>query len=247
MDKLSRNEKRFVAYAISQPRFNAKRAYATVFDVALDSAGSASVLMMKRPAVKAAIEAAEEARLQRLAMTADDVLRDAFLVANTSPNELVEWHIGACRFCWGQGHQYQSTPDEMRRDVADYLRAPLVKRDDPLALLFNMRGGVGYDARNAPHPDCPECFGEGTGRAVTKDTRTLSEGGQRIYAGIKQTKYGPEVQMRDRGWAVDLAARAAGISTGNLKISSDPSAVVTLTTADPVVAATAYAAIMGKT
>ncbi len=128
--------------------------------------------------------------------------------------DLSEYRIGCCRYCHGFEFKYQMTPQEYRNRLAAYMERKGDK--DPCGLAFPMEGGVGYDKRRKPHKDCPECFGEGEGREVFKDSRTLSESARTLYAGVKRTKNGMEIMSRSKDKSVELAARHTGvIKTGS--------------------------------
>lgn len=77
--------------------------------------------------------------------------------------------------------------------------------------LFDEGGGVGFNATRDPHPDCPECFGEGVGRAIAKDTRQLSPGAKALYAGVKVTKEGLEIKMHDKMAALSKIGQHLGM------------------------------------
>ena len=76
---------------------------------------------------------------------------------------------------------------------------------------FDPQGGEGYDGRKAVHPDCPECFGEGIAIPFPKDTRHLSEGARRLYAGVKVTGGGIEIKMHDQVAALLNVAKHLGM------------------------------------
>jgi hypothetical protein len=57
------------------------------------------------------------------------------------------------------------------RDFTDRSNTP--KQGDVFQFAHG-DGGPGWDPRRAPHPDCPECFGEGVERVHVNDTRQLS-------------------------------------------------------------------------
>jgi len=84
------------------------------------------------------------------------------------------------------------------------IKGQLRRKADP-------RGGEGYDARKAPHLECPECFVEGIAQPFLKDTRDLSEGAQRLYAGVKVTKDGIEIKMHDPMAALLNVAKHIGM------------------------------------
>lgn len=247
-DELTVNERRFVGALVAGEKFNLAAAYTAAFGTEKrQTAGALGGRLARKPRVAEAIKKAEQERLARLRMTADDVLEDAYHVANTSPNEVVQYRIGPCRYCHGIDHKYQNTPKEFREKQAYYFGNPLNKRDDPLGLKFDVEGGVGYDARLDPHPDCPECFGEGIGRIVGMDTRNLTKAASRIYAGAKHGKHGPELLLRSRDKAHEIAARSAGLANGTYQLTMGPGTVVpvvAITTTDPVEAARQYQELM---
>jgi hypothetical protein len=167
--------------------------------------------------------AGKAARLERLTVTADDVLRDVVLGLRADANELVEHVLDSCRYCHGEGHKYQFTPAEFERELDAYLQADRLQKGgakDPMGLKFIEKHGcnIGYDPRRPPHEDCPECFGRGVPQVLAKDTRFLSDEGRRQYAGAKVTKHGIEIQARDRDKALDLAAKHTGVSKETLHI-----------------------------
>lgn len=125
-------------------------------------------------------------------------------IATADPRELVEVHRGACRFCWGKGHNYQRTPRELRNhrqqweEACAKAKADAKGGDEPKLVPFDEEGGAGFNPYRDPHPQCPECFGEGEARAVLKDTRDLSPAARLLFAGAKQTQHGIEVRMHDQ-------------------------------------------------
>jgi hypothetical protein len=156
-------------------------------------------------------------------------------IAMADPRELSEWRVGACRYCWGFDHRYQRTQAEYDRDLADHERwgsqmpaaakkrrrraggqqlpeAPVVDRyrDGYEQSEFNAMGGVGFDERKSPHPDCPECFGRGHGRAVMRDTRLLNGDAALLYDGVKQSRDGLELKSLSRMDALEKIAKHIG-------------------------------------
>jgi hypothetical protein len=212
--------------------------------------------MMKEPRILAYIAELEHETNRRLEMSADDVLRDAFLVVTADPNELTQHRVIPCRYCHGMEHRYQMTPAEYERDLAAYITLQEMKTNgDVMGLKFNMRGGVGYNKRLKPHPDCPECGGVGESETIIRDTRYLSEAGRAIYAGVKHTKNGPEVKLRDRDASRDLFARYTGIVRNNVELTGKNGGpvrhagvlgVVAITATDPQEAAKQYQQLMGE-
>lgn len=66
-------------------------------------------------------------------------------------------------------------------------------------------GGYGFNKTAMPHPDCPECMGEGVETVHLADTREALS--HPLYQGVKQTKDGIEVKIADRAKALDQVAR----------------------------------------
>lgn len=221
---LNTNRQRFVAALLASPTYNQAEAYMLAYGV-MDrqrAAESASKLMAVDE-VREAVERGKAARLERLTVTADDVLRDVVLGLRADANELVEHVLDSCRYCHGEGHKYQFTPAEFERELNAYLQADRLQKGgakDPMGLKFIEKHGcsIGYDPRRPPHENCPECFGRGVPQVLAKDTRFLSDTGRRQYAGAKVTKNGIEIAARDRDKALDLAAKHTGVSKETLHV-----------------------------
>lgn len=195
-----------------------------------------------RLAVKGSIQAAT-ARVRakiadRAGYKAEEALQFAADVLRADPRELVEYRRGCCRFCHGKGHLYQYTAGEMESERKKH-DAHVARRqgrnkdyEDP---GFNEMGGAGFDASLDPHPECPDCAGEGIGRTVLKDTRTLSREAAALFAGVKVTKDSIEVKMHDKVAMVDKMFRYHGLYEADNKQSTaqatDPAALIALSEA----------------
>jgi hypothetical protein len=180
--------------------------------------GVQAVRLLADARVQAIISVKLAERSKRVEIEADDVLREFWAIARADPRELIEYRIAPCRFCWGDRHEYQRTPEEARADRREWER--LNEADDPERIRrwrelggeeFDTKGGVGYDRRKRPNPKCPECFGEGVGYTVVKDQRSVSPAAARLLAGVKETKEGIEVKMHDPQVALDRVARHLGM------------------------------------
>lgn len=246
---ISARHRQFADALLADPQMNQQHAYESVFAGRGDTAATMACRIRRRPEVQEYIDAAIAARNGRIEITAEEVLRDLIEVKSTSVNELIEWRVGACRYCYGTDFKYQRKPSEYRDALASYLFTN--GREDPLGMKFPMEGGVGYDLRRTPHPNCPECFGEGVGREHIKDSRHLSKGAHTLYGGVKRGKNGVEVLMRSKDKAVDLLARHTGVAKDNVTIKGKitaavAAAVLPITTSDPIEAARAYQKMMGE-
>ena len=194
-------EQRFIEEYLKDP--NGTKAYMAVKPGGTDAAAAVSANRMLRKAkVKAEIEKRRIALSLATGITAERVLRELASLAFGDVRELVEYRVGACRYCWGTGHRFQRTPAEFERDEAEH---------DPDKGAFDEKGGIGYTFNKAPHADCPECSGIGKGRMIINDTRNLSPEAVALYAGVKQSKDGLEVKTHDKVQALDKLARHLGI------------------------------------
>lgn len=125
-------------------------------------------------------------------------------IATADANQLAELRHLCCRHCWGFGHQYQW------RDAVEFEEARLnaveSKKREPLD-----NGGYGFDAQLDPNPDCPRCNGEGVSRSYFHDTRDLRGPARRLYAGIKEGKFGLEMITRNQDDALKMVAQHLGM------------------------------------
>lgn len=178
-----------------------------------DTAAQAGYENLRKPEIADAIAEAKAERSKRVEVTADQVLRELVDIATTDANELVEHRIGCCRFCWGEGFRYQRTRNELERAEASHAAAnEKAVREGGETTLFDQDGGEGYNARREPNPDCPECFGDGVGRPVFKDSARASAAARRLYAGVKVTKDGLEMKLHSKLDALDRLFKHLGMS-----------------------------------
>jgi len=158
---------------------------------------------LNKPEIAAAIAVARGKVAEKLDLSAERVIAEAWSIATADARELVEHRVGACRYCYGAGHRYQRTTGELERDRREH--------EAKSGNEFDEQGGAGFDPRREPHADCPECFGVGSGRTIVNDTRKLSPAAAALYAGVKQTKDGIEVRMHDKGAAIERLFRHLGL------------------------------------
>lgn len=170
--------------------------------------------LLSKANIRRAVDTAMARRAARTDITADRVLMKLWAIANADPNELIEHRVGCCRYCWGEGNKYQRTRGEMERDRIKWINSKEENKPD-----FDVMGGVGYHKRKPPNPECQECFGDGVGEVVVKDTRKLSPEAQALYAGVKQTKDGIEVKMKDQDAALLSTAKHIGFFKEYLELT----------------------------
>lgn len=173
--------------------------------------------LLQMPEIQTRIAELRAERAERLQIEADDVLRELWAIAKADPRELIEYHVGACRYCHGETHRYQRTPAERELALAEWDARHAKTPEKP---PFDERGGVGYDRKRPPHSECPECSGLGEGFTVVKDQRGISPAAARLLAGVKETKEGIEVKMHDPQAALVTVGKHVGLRTENIDHTS---------------------------
>lgn len=187
---------------------NATQAYSRSFDCKnLRTAATKGSALLKKVDISSRIDELRATRNQRLEVEADEVLRGYLNRVRADPRDLVEYRRGACRYCHGDEHRYHYTPGEFERAMEKHR---LAKIEDPDLPEFDPQGGVGFDPRKTPHAECPECFGEGEGRVVFKDTRLYGEKALALYAGFEIGKDGIKVKINSQDDALEKVARHTG-------------------------------------
>lgn len=194
---------------MADPSRNATSAYMLVYGVVYSSANVAASRLLRHEGVRARLQELEAENRKRSHLTSDAVLHQIAQLASADPRELTEYRRGACRYCWGEGFLYQRRPQEYRDAIKDYKRKNAA--EDPLCLLFDYLGGVGFNQNKEPHPDCPECDGLGVGYTHAKDTRYVSQAVARLFSGVQETKDGFKVVTRSQDKALELAAKHLGL------------------------------------
>lgn len=171
--------------------------------------------LLKRDDVAEAIAEAKKKRSERVEVDQDAILRTVLAAIHTDRNGLTQYRRVCCRYCFGEGHRYQRTAGEMERDREAWAEKVAAHKADPKRRpnpgRFDKQGGTGYHKLRDPHPECPECFGEGIGEAFVNDTRHLTPEQRAIFEGVEQTRDGLRIKTFDLGRATELAMRHAGM------------------------------------
>jgi phage terminase small subunit len=178
--------------------------------------------LLAKPHVQAKLQAAQEKVLDGLGVTVDLVMSRLHAIATADPRELTELHRGCCRYCWGVDNLFQRTPREMREARANWEAneaAKQMKEGAAAPVPFDEAGGIGYNPRRDPNPECPECFGDGEARAVLKDTRDLSPVARLLFAGVEQTQHGLKVRMHSQPDALVHIGKQLGMFTRKVEHS----------------------------
>lgn len=171
---------------------------------------------LSKPEIAQRIASELAKRAERVRLTADDVVRHVNEIVEADPRELTEYYRGACRYCFGAGFLYQRTPNEMRND---YIAFEANRKKAGAPQTFDLKGGEGFNPKRDPHPDCPECFGDGVGYSFIKDTRRLSPAAARLFKGVKETRNGVEIMLRDQDGAVKLLGEHLGAFSKRVELT----------------------------
>ena len=195
--------------AATRAGYSAKTAYA------------AGERLLKHVEVAAAIKAAMVARSERTEIKADRVITEAWSILTADPREFMEYRIGCCRYCWGVDNRYQRTTAEFVSAEAAYAAHCEAQIDagKPIAHEFDPKGGPGFNKTREPNQECPECGGEGEGRPVFKDTRTVSKAAASLFAGVKTTKDGTEIRLHSKSDAMDKLMRHLGLYNDKIELT----------------------------
>ncbi len=170
------------------------------------------------------------------------VIHEWMQIAIGDPTEIAKVRRLCCRYCWGDGFQYQHTNAEYAQGTARALELG----DD----LAEFSGGAGFDKLREPNAECPECAGEGVEDLHIADFRKLTPTQRRLIAGVKQGKYGVEIQWRDQDAALMNLAKWYGLVVNRNEVSGPnggpiPTANVNYTLpTDPAEAARVYQLLM---
>lgn len=185
------------------------------------SARTAGYQLLMKPAVCDAINEAMTARSKRIEIEQDEVLADLVSVLRADASAICEYRRTCCRYCYGSGNRYQRTRAEMERDRVAHnkLVKAAEKKGEESPGEFDEQGGLGWDPRRDPSDKCQECFGSGVESVHMKDTRTLIGGERRLFDGVKQSKDGIEVKVRDRTKVAELIGRHLGMFNDKLEIT----------------------------
>lgn len=135
-----------------------------------------------------------------------DWIRRRYLdVVLADPNDLIRIEVGACRYCHGRDHQYHWRT-EAEFELAYSAWANLPERRQAATPMPTDAGGYGYRAKLEPHPECPNCDGDGRPREIVRPSK-----GHPLYAGIKRRNDGSmEILMLDRMDALMQVGRTIG-------------------------------------
>lgn len=201
-DGLTAQQRRFVAEYLKDG--NATQA-AIRAGYSKKSAEQIGYQLLQKTSVAQAIAQQQKASISRTLGGADEVLAQMWQLATFDANQLSQYRRGACRYCWGFGHQYQW------RDMVEFeeKRLEATERDkrEPVDV-----GGYGYDHTREPNPGCPRCNGDGIGQPYFADTRKLSPVAALAYSGVKLGKNGVEITAISRERMFEAVMKRLGLA-----------------------------------
>ena len=201
-DGLTAQQRRFVAEYLKDG--NATQA-AIRAGYSKKSAEQIGYQLLQKTSVAQAIAQQQKASIARTLGGADEVLAQMWQLATFDANQLSQYRRGACRYCWGFGHQYQW------RDMVEFeekrLEALERKSREPADV-----GGYGYDHNREPNPACPRCNGDGIGQPYFADTRKLSPVSRLAYSGVKVGKNGVEITAISRERMFEAVMKRLGLA-----------------------------------
>ncbi|MEH0016794.1 terminase small subunit [Citrobacter portucalensis] len=169
--------------------------------------------LLRNAKVSQAIRDALDERSRRVKVTQDEVLKWWWDIATADATQLTEHHRGCCRYCWGLGFNYQW------RDAVEFEEAEEKVKGKEGAIQPKDTGGYGYDGTLDPNPDCPRCNGVGLSRPVFHDKRDLKGAERRLFAGIKEGKFGLEMITRNQDEAMKMVAQHLGMLKTKTELS----------------------------
>lgn len=217
---LNFEQQAFVDELLSDERMIAWKAYSRAYRVTSRSVCMAAASrLLSLVKIQRAIQAGMEARLKRVEYSQDKMFNRLFTMLTADVNEIIEHRRENCRHCYGINHLYQW------KDRAEYERVcdevVLNAAEGEIPVVPSSAGGFGFDAHALPHPDCPNCGGDGYGHVHVHDTRFLSPGARLLYQGMKQTKEGIEVKTIDQLAVLRTMAQHMGMLDPKLTIKGD--------------------------
>ncbi|EKS7197593.1 terminase small subunit [Enterobacter ludwigii] len=161
--------------------------------------------LITNPNVAQAIAQQQKASIARTLGSADEVLAQMWQLATFDANQLSQYRRGACRYCWGFGHQYQW------RDAVEFEEKRLEAKERDKLEPVDV-GGYGYDHTREPNPACPRCNGDGIGQPYFADTRKLSPDAALAYSGVKLGKNGVEITAISRERMYEAVMKRLGLA-----------------------------------
>lgn len=230
---------------------NATQAYDHAYDArggAYETRRNEGAKMLAMPDIQEAIALRRKVATEYAGLEVGWLLQRFVDIGTADPRELMGLKIGACRFCHGADHLYhwrlREYLEALAEAEANQAAAVRIGTDPSVVPFPDPGGGLDFNATHPPHPDCPQCHGEGVERVVPRDTDKLSDQALLLFGGVKRKADGSlEIIVADQQKALELAGRIVGAFTDKVKISGAVAslvAVADIRNTDPQQAAKLY-------
>lgn len=190
--------------------------------------------LLKDPSVLAKIDELHQRVEKTAVLSAAEIVERLTLIANADLTKLSRVVQRCCRYCYGVGHRYQ-----WRDDIELEKAARQAKKDKVPAPLPS--GGFGFKATLPPHPDCPQCDGQGTTDVEVPPAASYGVAEKAAYLGAEHTKYGIKVHYEKPSEALKLIAQTMGMLGPKQQEVAPLSTDVPAVSTDPVEASKTYA------
>lgn len=174
-------------------------------------ADSGASILLSNPKVQAAVEAQKAIVAELANLTAARILEEWAALAFADARKITHTRVSCCPYCYGIEHKRQWT----RGEYASALDKAM-SSNKPMP---DLEGGIGYDRKQPPNPECPECSGDGIARAWICDMRDLDPITARLVVSVKQTRDGVEVKLRDQSEPLQYLAKYLGMLTEKRELS----------------------------
>lgn len=183
------------------------------------------------PGVRARISNLKQEQFDSFMFKQIDVLRDWVAIATADPTELIRSRRWCCRHCYGEGHAYEWAGEREFAAALDevMMSNDMRRRGSIPRALPSCDGGFGYVRNRLPVKDCPVCHGDGTLDVYISTPEEWSPEARKLYAGIKQTKDGIQVLMRDQDGAMKNIAQFLGMLVTKSEVSGPGGAPIQTT------------------
>lgn len=180
-----------------------------------------SAQLMKKRHILARITEMRDAAARAAVFDGSKVIAEWIAIATCDVNELMQYQRVNCRHCHGVNYEYQWVNEH------EYARA-VARAIDFKAPIPTNSGGYGFKENLYAVPSCPDCSGEGVGRAFIHDSRHMTPEAKKLYAGFKQSRDGIEIKMRDQDAALLNLAKYFKLLAPEDKSKDDESSNVTI-------------------
>jgi phage terminase small subunit len=236
--RLSAKQEKFAVLYVAYRRPG--DAYARVYNVknmSQNTIHSEASELLRNPKVAKRIAELRAEVAKNFNMEAVDVFKQWVDIATADPADLIKYRRVCCRFCYGVDNSYQWID---QNEYANAIAAAIDKQKPTPQLA----GGFGFIKNKEPNENCKQCAGEGHENIYITPTNKLSPQAKLLYAGIKKTRDGVQILMRNQDEALVNIARFLGMQKQEIKLTTEadnaPIIKISTITTDQTLAAQIY-------